>query len=99
MGTLNITSSSMAVSANYENQEKELYFNLNYTLDAETQSLISINGSVFSPSKSGTFIGSYNGNLKGDGMQYNFNGIVDLTKMDDIVSCVQEIESLIKNEE
>jgi hypothetical protein len=95
MGTLNITSSNLAVSANYENQEKELYFNLNYTLDTEAKTLISINGSVFSPSKNGTYIGGFNGNLKGDGLQYNFNGIIDLSKMADIVTCVQEIEQLI----
>jgi len=54
---------------------------------------------VYAPIEKGTYIGGFYGAPKDSVMQYNFNNITDLTKMNDIVACVQDIESLIKNEE
>jgi hypothetical protein len=87
------------VTATYENAEKQLKFELNYNNDMDTKSLLNLNGSVNAPIEKGTYIGGFYGAPKDGVMQYNFSNITDLTKMSDIVSCVQEIESLIKNEE
>ena len=99
MGNLTVKTSNLAVTATYENAEKALKIELSYNEDTNTKDLINITGSVFSPIEKGAYIGGYNGYSKDGVMQYNFNNILDLTKMNDIVACVQEIESLIKNEE
>jgi hypothetical protein len=99
MGNLTVKTSNLAVTATYENAEKQLKFELNYNKDMDTKSLLNLNGSVNAPIEKGTYIGGFYGAPKDGVMQYNFSNITDLTKMDDIVSCVQEIESLIKNEE
>lgn len=99
MGNLTVKTSNLAVTATYENAEKQLKFELNYNKDMDTKSLLNLNGSVNAPIEKGTYIGGFYGAPKDGVMQYNFSNITDLTKMNDIVSCVQEIESLIKNEE
>jgi hypothetical protein len=99
MGNLTVKTSNLAVTATYENAEKQLKFELNYNKDMDTKSLLNLNGSVNAPIEKGTYIGGFFGAPKDSVMQYNFSNITDLTKMSDIVSCVQEIESLIKNEE
>jgi hypothetical protein len=99
MGNLTVKTSNLAVTATYENAEKQLKFELNYNKDMDTKSLLNLNGSVNAPIEKGTYIGGFYGAPKDGVMQYNFSNITDLTKMSDIVSCVQEIESLIKNEE
>ena len=99
MGNLTVKTSNLAVTATYENAEKQLKFELNYNKDMDTKILLNLNGSVYAPIEKGTYIGGFYGASKDGVMQYNFNNITDLTKMSDIVACVQEIESLIKNEE
>jgi hypothetical protein len=99
MGNLTVKTSNLAVTATYENAEKQLKFELNYNKDMDTKILLNLNGSVYAPIEKGTYIGGFYGAPKDGVMQYNFSNITDLTKMSDIVSCVQEIESLIKNEE
>lgn len=98
MGNLTVKTSNLAVTATYENAEKQLKFELNYNKDMDTKILLNLNGSVYAPIEKGTYIGGFNGASKGGVMQYNFNNITDLTKMNDIVACVQEIETLISND-
>jgi len=98
MGNLTVKTSNLAVTATYENAEKQLKFELNYNQDMNTKSLLNLNGSVYAPIEKGTYIGGFYGAPKDSVMQYNFNNITDLTKMNDIVACVQEIETLISND-
>ena len=74
MGTFNITSSTLNNS--YEYKDENLIVNGNYTKNAQTGSLQSINGSCYrinSEGEEGDFVGNFNGNVRNGEIYYSLS--------------------------
>ena len=72
MGTIETTSKSLKTQANYTGEG--LKINVNYTEDAITSTLKSLNGSIYKASDN-TYVGEFDGQRQGDDVQYNTRNV------------------------
>lgn len=94
MGTITEKSRSLSVTADYTNEDVRLNISLNYRKDALTDALVNMEGQVYT-SDTNEYIGSFTGGMRNGKMQYSFSGIEDLSRLSDLVACIQDIEEQI----
>lgn len=95
MGTFNIVSSSLKNQYEYENSEVKV--NGEYTLDAPTNALQSVNGSVYvleQGGEQGAYIGNFNGYVRDGEILYS---ISEMSRRDanKVWDAIEEIEAEI----
>lgn len=98
MGTFNITSSTLNNS--YEYKDENIIVNGNYTKNAQTGSLQSINGSCYrinSEGEQGDFVGSFNGNVRNGEIYYSLS---EMSRRDSnlVWDAIDEIEQYVTGE-
>lgn len=98
MGTIEIKSKTLRGIGDYTNAELGMFITVDYSKNGVGGKWIGITGAVWTPDKEGTMIGNFYGNMLNDEMQYNFNNIKDISKMADLVTCINEIIQLIDEE-
>jgi hypothetical protein len=99
MGTFTKTRSVLDNQYSYVNES--LMIAGNYILDAATNALINVSGSVFVVGVNGNqgdFIGSFNGSMDDDKMSYSFSQMTK-EQSDLVWVAVKEIEPYILGEE
>ena len=92
MSTWKVNSKSMQSSATYTNGDYKI--EVSYSEDATTNTLTSINGSIYKGEKQ-PYTGNFNGNRNGEEMSYSFSNI-KLADMNAVTPMVLDIESKIK---
>ena len=98
MGTFNITSSTLNNS--YEYKDENIIVNGNYTKNAQTDSLQSINGSCYrinSEGEEGDLVGNFNGNVRNGEIYYSLS---EMPRRDAnlVWDAIDEIEQYVKGE-
>ena len=83
------------ISADYLNEDLKISMVINYSIDEDENVLVAINGAV-TETEGMTYIGNFNGSTINGEMQYNFSGIKDLARLDDIASCLIDIQNKIE---
>ena len=96
MGTLTIKSRSLATQADYADQENGLTINVNYNEDATTNTLQSINGTIYK-TENMTYAGNFSGQPQDGEMSYSISGVKskDMAK---VFAAIEDIEELIEGE-
>lgn len=96
MGTLTIKSQSLATQADYVDATSGLTINVNYNEDAQTNTLNSINGSIYK-TENMTYAGNFNGQMQDGEMAYSISGVKskDMAK---VFAAIEDIEELIEGE-
>jgi len=96
MGQLTIKSRSLSTQAEYVNAESGLTINVNYNEDVTTNTLKSINGSIYKTDGM-AYAGNFSGQPQGDEMEYSISGVKskDMAK---VFAAIEDIEELIKGE-
>jgi hypothetical protein len=96
MGTLTIKTRSLSTQAEYVNAESGLTINVNYNEDVTTNTLKSINGSIYKTDGM-TYAGNFSGQPQGDEVEYSVSGVKskDMAK---VFAAIKDIEELIKGE-
>lgn len=95
MSTWKVNSKSVTTGATYT--EGVYKIEVSYNEDAQTNTLLSINGSIYK-GENQTYAGNFNGSRNGEDMSYSFSG-VKLADMNAVTTMVIDIESKIKGEE
>jgi len=95
MGTFNVTSSQL--NNQYEYTDSEVKVTGNYTLDASTNALQSVNGSVYAleqGGQQGAYIGNFNGYVRDGEVKYS---ISEMSRRDanKVWDAIDEIEAEI----
>lgn len=95
MSTWKVNSKSVQTGATYT--EGIYKIEVSYNEDATTDTLMSINGTIFK-GEDQTYAGNFNGNRNGEEMSYSFSG-VKLSDMNAVTTMVIDIEDIITNGE
>lgn len=95
MSTWKVNSKSVQTGATYT--EGIYKIEVSYNEDATTDTLMSINGTIFK-GEDQTYAGNFNGNRNGEEMSYSFSG-VKLSDMNAVTTMVIDIENIITNGE
>jgi hypothetical protein len=95
MSTWKVNSKSVTTGATYT--EGDYKIEVSYNEDATTNTLMSINGSIYK-GEGQSYAGNFNGNRNGEEMSYSFSGI-KLADMNAVTTMVIDIESKIKEGE
>lgn len=97
MGTLVTKSQSMATKADYTGNG--LFINVNYSEDAMTSTLKTVNGTINKSSEQAPeqliYAGNFNGELKDGEIQYNMSGVRS-SDMPSVIAAIADIETIIK---
>lgn len=91
MSTWKVNSKSVQTGATYT--EGIYKIEVSYNEDATTDTLMSINGTIFK-GEDQTYAGNFNGNRNGEEMSYSFSG-VKLSDMNTVTTMVIDIENII----
>ena len=96
MGTLTVKTRSLSTQAEYVNAESGLTINVNYNEDVTTNTLQSINGSIYKTDGM-TNAGNFSGQPQGGEMEYCISGVKskDMAK---VFAAIEDIEALIEGE-
>lgn len=96
MGQLTIKSRSLSTQAEYVNAESGLTINVNYNEDVTTNTLQSVNGSIYK-TENMTYAGNFSGQPQGGEMEYSISGVKS-KDMSKVFAAIEDIEELIKGE-
>lgn len=93
MGTLTIKSQNLSTQADYVDATSGLTINVSYNEDAQTNTLNSINGSIYK-TENMTYAGNFNGQMQDGEMAYSISGVKskDMTK---VFAAIEDIEEQI----
>jgi hypothetical protein len=96
MGTLTIKTRNLSTQADYVNEQSGLTINLNYTQNAQTYDVLSINGTIYKTADM-SYAGSFSGQPQGGEMEYSISGVKskDMAK---VFAALTDIEQLISGE-
>ena len=95
MSTWKVNSKSTTTGATYTDGQYKI--EVSYNEDAQTNKLMSINGSIFKGDNQ-SYAGNFSGSRNGEEMSYSFSG-VKLADMNAVTTMVIDIETIITNGE
>ncbi len=97
MSNLSIKSQRLATTAVFEDTTRELAITTNYEQDPSNDNIIiMLNGSVNDTTDAKTYLGTFNSSLVNGNLQFNFSGIIDLSKLSAIADSVLELKATIE---
>lgn len=94
MGTLTVKTRSLSTQAEYVNAESGLTINVNYNEDVTTNTLQSINGSIYKTDGM-TYAGNFSGQPQGGEMEYSISGVKS-KYMAKVFDAIEDIEEQIE---
>lgn len=97
MGTLVIKSSSLQRTAEYTDTTSGLKIDLDYRINEQSTTLMSINGSIYK-TDGNVYAGNFSGYIQNDTMEYSMSG-VKLADMANVTAAIIDIESQINGQE
>ena len=95
MGNLTVKTKSIKTQAEYE--DESLRIDVNITEDATTNTLQSLNGSIFHKDDS-TYAGNFDGNLHDGEIEYSMSSVKS-KDMSAVITALADIESQIRANE
>lgn len=95
MSTWKVNSKSMQSNATYTDGDYRI--DVSYNVDAKTDTLMSINGSIYK-GEGNSYAGNFSGSRNGEEMSYSFSG-VKLADMNAVTTMVIDIETIITERE
>ena len=96
MGTLTVKTRSLSTQAEYVDATSGLTINVNYNEDVQTNTLQSINGSIYK-TENMTYAGNFSGQPQGGEMEYSISGVKS-KDMSKVFAAIEDIEELIEGE-
>lgn len=95
MENLTVKSKSLNTQAEFNGQG--LRINVNFTEDAFSKTLLSLNGKIYHAEDS-TFAGNFNGQVNDGEMEYNMSGVKS-KDMEAVLTAIADIEAQIRADE
>jgi len=96
MGTLTIKNRSLSTQADYVDATSGLTINVNYNEDATTNTLTSINGTIYK-TENMTYAGNFSGQPQDGEMFYSISGVKS-RDMANVFAAIEDIEEQITGE-